>query len=209
MKQKDVGDDSNESPTAFRPFRSAETEPQSQQAKVSSHDSVSRKDLFLMSFLGFITGGILILGLLFFTGAITGNISLDLPGEKEVVTEETAGPVIELPVENSTEITNITELVNVTQEPVVVVEQPVVEEVVETTDPCGPENQITLHLDEIYDHNGREVILKLAGEFAAQISVGGKKELISVGETMSINSMSVTLVDGNEVDSTAVIYISC
>ncbi len=206
MKQKDVGSASKESSDSFRPFRSAATEPQPKnaQAKVS-HDSISKKDLFLMSFLGFITGGILILGLLFFTGAITGNVVLDLSGEKEVVTEELAVPVVETPVENTTElVTNITEEV-VVEEPVV----EIVEEVVEESDPCGSENEITLALDESYDHNGREVILKLAGDFAAQISVGGKKELISVGETMDINGESITMTDGSEADQTVSIYIAC
>lgn len=208
MKPKDVGSDTKENSNSFRPFRSAATEaqPKTVQTK-ASHEGVSKKDLFLMSFLGFITGGILILALLFFTGAITGNVVLDLPGEKEVLTEELATPVVETPVENATEL--VTEVVEevIVEEPVI--EEVVEEEVIEESDPCGPENEITLALDESYDHNGREVILKLAGEFAAQISVGGKKELISVGETMDINGESITMTDGSETEQTATIYIAC
>jgi len=205
MKQKDVGSASKENSDSFRPFRSAATEPQPKntQAKVS-HDSVSKKDLFLMSFLGFITGGILILGLLFFTGAITGNVVLDLPGEKEVVVEDITTPVVETPVENTTEATT-----NITEE-VIVEEEPVVEEVVvEEVDHCGSENEITLTLNEAYDHNGREIVLKLASDFTAQISVGGKKELIDVGSTKEINGESITMVDGSEIGQTAIIYIAC
>ena len=208
MKQKDVGNNSKETTNSFRPFRSAETETQEQPKQKVSHESVSKKDLFLMSFLGFITGGILILGLLFFTGAITGNVILDLSGEKEVVTEELVTPVVETPVENSTETTNVTQEV-VVEEPVVEEVVEVEEEVVEVSDPCGPENEITLALDETYSHNGRDVILKLAGDFAAQISIGGKKELISVGETMDINGESITMTDGSEADQTVTISIAC
>lgn len=201
MKQKDVGND----PSGFKPFRSAATEPQPQTAKVVTHDAVSRKDLFLMSFLGFLTGGILILGLLFFTGAITGNVVLDLSGEKEV-TEETVSPVIESPVENVTEVVweNTTE--EVVEEVIV---ETVEEEVVEESDPCGSGNEIVLELDKTYDHNGRDVILRLAGDFAAQISVGGKKEFLDVGQTMDINGLSITMVDGSEASQNVVITIAC
>ena len=200
MKQKDVANDQKDLSNSFHPFRSAATEPQTVQAKIP-FNSVSKKDLFLMSFLGFIAGGILILGLLFFTVAIAGDIVLDFPGEKVVVMENTSTPVIDAPLVNTTELTT-----NITEE--VLVEQ-VVEEVVEESDPCGPENEIVLALDETYDYNGRNVILKLAGEFAAQISVGGMKELISVGETMVINGLSITMTDGSEADQTTTVYIAC
>ena len=200
MKQKDFGEEQKDTQTNFRPFRSPETDVKPQAEKKGFlFDEVTRKDLFLMSFLSFLTGGVLILGLLFFTGAIAGNVALNFPGEKEVVVEETATPVIETPEETIEEIV----------EPIV---EEVVEEepVVEASDPCGSENQITLYLDEAYDHNGRKVLLKLASEFSAQISVGGSKgELISVGETMEINGMTLTMTDGDEAATTATIYIAC
>lgn len=206
MKQKDAGSDQKESSNGFKPFRSAATEPQPKStAKPTTSDHISKKDLFLMSFLGFLTGGILILGLLFFTGAITGNVVLDLSGEEEVVTEETGSPVIESPVENITEVV-WEETTSIVEEPVV---EPIVEEVVEESDPCGSGNEIVLTLGKIYAHNGRDVILKLAGDFAAQISVGGKKEFIDVGDTMDINGMAITMVDGNEASQTATITIAC
>src|SRR3989338_8549378 len=197
MKPKDEGNNQKDTSSSFKPFRSAATEiPEKKpEANVSLH-TVSRKDLFLMSFLGFITGGILILGLLFFTGAITGNVSFDLLGEKEVV-EELANPVIESPVQN------ITEVVWNDTETEVLVEEPVVVEKV--LDPCGSENIILLKVDETYDHNGRDVILRLTGDFAAQISVGGKKEFIDVGDTVEINGMTITMTDGSEADQTATI----
>jgi len=201
MKPKDEGNNQKDTSSSFKPFRSAATEiPEKKpEANVSLH-TVSRKDLFLMSFLGFLTGGILILGLLFFTGAITGNVSFDLLGEKEVV-EELANPVIESPVQN------ITEVVWNDTETEVLVEEPVVVEKV--LDPCGPENIILLKVDETYDHNGRDVILRLTGDFAAQISVGGKKEFIDVGDTVEINGMTITMTDGSAADQTATIYIAC
>ncbi|MDP3728116.1 MAG: hypothetical protein Q8R18_01545 [bacterium] len=202
MKQKDEGNNQKDTSNSFKPFRSAATEApvKKDETNNSSLHIISRRDLFLMSFLGFLSGGILILGLLFFTGAITGNISLGLLGEKEVVIEEIANPVIESPVQN------VTEVVWNDTEAEVLIEEPVVEEI---SDPCGPENEIVLLLDETYDHNGRDVILKLAGEFAAQISVGGKKDFIDVGTTVSINSMTLTMLDGNEAGQSATIYIAC
>lgn len=194
---------------SFRPFRSAATEPQPQSAKKPlHHESVSKKDLFLMSFLGFITGGILILSLLFFTGAITGNVVLDLPGEKEVMTEETLGLTGEAPVENTTQVVNVTEEI-VVEEPVVEEVVEVEEEAVEESDPCGSENPMTLTLNEAQEYNGREIVLKLASDFTAQISVGGKKELIDVGSTKEINGLDITMTDGSEADATATIYIAC
>ena len=203
MKQNESGVDQKDTQIGFRPFRSPEADanPQIDKKGISS-DSVTKKDLFLMSFFAFITGGVLILGVLFFTGAITGNVELDFPGGNEVTLEETTTPVIETP-ESTEEVTET------------LVETPVVEEVVleepvaEVSDPCGSENEIVLYLDEIYEHNGRQVILKLAGEFSAQISVGGKKELISVGESVEINGMPITMVDGDEAAATATITIAC
>jgi len=189
MKQKEGSEWST-----FRPFRSAATEPKSKEQTVSS---VSRKDIFLFSLLGFLFGGVIIVALFFLTGPITGGVTLDLLGEKEV-TEE-ASP--------TTTSTDTVESVGTETVPEEVVVETVVEE--EESDPCGLENEITLYLDETYDHNGRPVILKLAGDFAAQISVGGKKELLSTGETMEINGLEVTLVDGSEADATAVITIAC
>jgi len=71
------------------------------------------------------------------------------------------------------------------------------------------ENIILLKVDETYDHNGRDVILRLTGDFAAQISVGGKKEFIDVGDTVEINGMTITMTDGSAADQTATIYIAC
>lgn len=195
MKGKDASDGQKETQTFFRPFRSEATEQQPK--KIKEVGSVTRKDLYLMSFFGFLTGGILILGLLFFTGAITGDAVLGLPGEKVVVNEETAAPVIE----SSLNETNDTAV-----EAPVVETAPVVEEV---SDPCGPENEITLVLGDPYTYNKKALELKLAGDFTAQISVGGKKDLIDVGQTVTINGLKITMVDGSEANQNAVIYIAC
>lgn len=183
--------------TTFRPFRSAETEQPAKEEK-TTHGSVSRSDLYVMSFLGFISGGVLILGLLFLTGAITGEAVWDLSGEEEVIVEETV-PVIEAPITNTTENTTI-------EEEVV---EAVVEEVVEESDPCGPDNEITLALGDPFEYNGREIEAILAGDFSAQIAVGGLKEFISVGETLDINGLDITMLDGSEADGTTVIYVEC
>ncbi len=188
----DVEDQKEKIP--FRPFRSASTEPNVQVK--TKKDSVTKRDIFLMSFFSFFFGIILIIGILFLTGAITGN-TLFVPGEKAVVIEEDVeSPVIDTLVEETT-----TESIE---------EEAVVEEaVVEELDPCGLENEVVLNIDETFDYNGRSVILKLAGDFSAQISVGGKKDLISVGEIIEINGLDLAMVDGNEADQTATVYFIC
>ena len=200
MGIKNPTENKKDSQSAFRPFRSAATEEEPLEKK--EFISVTRKDLYLMSFFGFLTGGILILGLIFLTGAITGNALLGLPGEKEVVLEETTASVIE-PVINET--------IEETTVPVVeeIVEEVVEEVIVEESDPCGPENEVILLLNDPYDYNGREVELKLASDFSAQISVGGKKELISVGESLEINGLDLSMVDGSEAEGSATIYFDC
>lgn len=198
MKLKDASDTKKDTQVTFRPFRSQETEQQPSQEKDS--EFVLRKDLYLVSFFGFLMGGVLILGLLFLTGAITGDAVLGLPGEKAVVNEETTAPVIE-PAINET-------IANTTSSVVENTTETVTPELVQP-DPCGPENEITLVIGSPYTYNGREIDLKLASDFAAQLTVGGKKGLISVGETMDFNGVQVTLVDGSEADASAIIYVSC
>lgn len=179
-----------ETQTSFRPYKSSEEEEK------QSSNFATRRDVFLMFFLAFISGGILILGILFFTGAITGDTVFDLSGEKEVKQEVSETPVIDAPliVEN---LTNE----SVGTEPVVetVQEQP--------SDLCGED--ILLTLGESTEYNDRVIILKLAGEFAAQISVGGQPSLVSVGETQEINHLNIYLADSNEADGTATIQVPC
>jgi len=199
MKQNDGTGEQPETQTTFRPYRSPESP-----ASASASGGVSRKDIFLMSFLGFIVGGILLAGILFFAGAITGNVVVDLPGDEEVVTEETAASVIDTPAENVTTETPVEEVAeNVTE----VVEEPVVEEEPEPSDPC--DTDIVLTLDEDADYNGKTLALKLAGDFASQISVGGQVALLSVGETKTINTLDIYLADGSEADGTATIQVVC
>lgn len=194
MKGKYSSDGQKEVQTNFRPFRSEATEQPKQNKELGS---VTRKDLYLMSFFGFLTGGILIVGLLFLTGAITGDAVFGLPGEKAVVNEETAAPVIE----SSVNETNDTAIEN----PVVETTSPIVE----VSDPCGPENEITLVLNDPYTYNKKPLELKLAGDFTAQISVGGKKDLIDVGQTVTINGLKITMLDASEANKNAVIYVAC
>ena len=182
------GQNQNQSQQQFRPYRSpsASNETSTQKPK----REISRKDIFLMSFFGFLFGGILIAIIALVVGSVTGYITLDiLPGEEEVAEEI---PVIE----------------NTTIVPEVVAE-PVVEEVVEEepSDPCNED--ISLLLDDPYKWNDRTIILTLAGDSAARISVGGKSSTIDVGRTIEINRMDVYLVDSSESSSSATIQVVC
>ncbi len=202
MKLKDTSDGSTETQPKFRPFRSEETEQQPSQKKDSL--SITRRDLYFMSFLGFLTAGILLLGVLFLTGAITWDAVIGLSGEEEVVSEETTAPVIDSIANETTNETIAEAAANTTEEEVVVEE-----EVVEESDPCGSDNEIILVLDDPYEYNGREIEVTLASDFSAQISVGGVKGLVSVDETVEINGLDITLVDGSEADGSATIYVNC
>ena len=188
-------EENNQNP--FRPFKPSEqsqsnstTKLQSSQ-KISDHPTpipshVKKKDIFLMSFFGFVAAGVVFLLILVVTGVLTGYVSFDMPelsGEEEVIPEET--PVI-------------AEVINET-----VVEEVVVEEVL----PC--EEDITLELDDGYRYGLKVITLKLAGDYSAQISIGGKSGFIDVGSTESINGLEVTLIDASESSQNAIIQVAC
>lgn len=160
------------------------------QSKISP---LTRKDIFVMSLFGFFAGGLLLGIIALVVGSVTGYISLDIfPGEEEVAGEE-------LPVIGNT--------TNTTTEVVVetVVNETVVEE--EPEDPCDID--VTLNLDETYKWNKRAIILKLVDTYAAKISVGGKSDLLSKGDTVTVNGLPVTLVNTDTTAETAEITIGC
>ncbi|MBS3162440.1 hypothetical protein J4467_00810 [Candidatus Woesearchaeota archaeon] len=194
-------EENNQNP--FRPFRSSDQSQQSspqvspikvqQSQRTSEHPTpipshVRKKDIFLMSFFGFIAAGVIFLLLLVITGVLTGYISIDMPelsGEEEVIPEET--PVISEEVVNET----------------------VVEEVIEEEEVLPCDEDITLELDDGYKYGLKVITLKLAGDYSAQISIGGKSGFIDVGNTESINGLKITLVDSSESDQNAIIQVAC
>lgn len=172
---------------SFKPFRRNEEK---------NNDSLSRKDVFIMSFFGFIAA-VFVLGLISLVvyGSVTGYITVNLPEEKEVV--EDSLPVIE----NTTN-----ESIVVEEAPVIVENTTVVEE--EPSDPC--DTDMVLTLNEITEYNGRQIKMTLVSDYAARIAVGGSKpSLLSVGETLTINRMEIYLADASETDQTATIQVVC
>jgi hypothetical protein len=174
-------------------FDQSQFRPYHNPSENSPKRDISKRDIFFMSFFGFLFGGIIIALIALVVDSITGYISLDLlPGEEEVAEE--------LPVIDNTTNSTI-EAVNET------VEEVVEEEEEEPSDPCNED--LSLTLDEPYVWNDRTIILKLAGDSAAKVSVGGKSSLLSVGETVEINRMDVKLVDSSEASSSAIIQVVC
>ena len=176
-----------ETQTSFKPYHHNNGE--------EKKEPITKKDIFVMSFFGFIVAGVVLalIGLVVY-GSVTGYISINLPEEKEVVEEELL-PVIE----------------NTTNETAVVVEIPIVNvttEVVEPADPC--DTDMILALNEYSYYNGRQIEMTLVSDYAVQISVGGSKpSLISVGETLTINRMGIYLSDASESENTATIQVVC
>ncbi|MBI5797639.1 hypothetical protein HZA98_01905 [Candidatus Woesearchaeota archaeon] len=185
----------SQSTASFRPYK-AEKISSKEESTVTTH--IRRLDLFLMFFLAFVVGGGLVVGVLFMTGAITGDASVSVPGGEEVASQETQAPVIDSPTAN------------------VVAEQPVANTTTTTTapatqkpkDPCGKD--VTINLGSTYEYNGRPIKATLIGEFAAQLSVGGSNPtLISVGEIRSVNGLNIQVQDTDEANGIAVINMPC
>lgn len=162
-------------------------------------NSLSRKDVFFMSFLATLLVVAVSAGL-FFTGNTLYAV-LESSGEEEVVQEDVTGQSVEETA------------------PEVVVEAPVEEEPECTADAdCGDgyvceneacvaepfceDTEVTLAVGEKTTFKGKTVLLKLSAESAAQVSVGGKAQLLSWGETAEINGVSVQLSSASEESAT-------
>lgn len=183
-------EDKKEDSKKFRAYKSTDESN-------TKSSSLQKKDIFLMSFFGFIAAGAVLLLLLFITGVLTGYVAFDIdlpdfPGEKEVTPEET--PVIPA-------AENITETINET-----VVEE-VVEEEEEEVLPCAQD--ITLTLNDGHRYGLKVITLKLVSDYSAQISVGGKSEFMDVSDTTTINGLKITLMDSSESGQNAVIQVAC
>ena len=177
----------------------------------SNKQLLTKKDAFMMSFLALLLGGVIIAAIFLMTEGITGNAVLDLSGGKvgdtnsivavdvptapapepvaESVPEPAPAPVVETVVETNVTETNVT-LTPVTNDDTIV---------------CGED--VTLNLGESEKYNKKTIIMTLGDSSAAQLSVGGKKGLISRGETSEINGLSITLHE--TTSDTAVITIGC
>jgi hypothetical protein len=190
-------------------FFKAKPKIESHHKVISHHESheegsLHKKDVFLMSFFAFLAAGVVILLLLLIIGVSTGYITFDIdwpdfPGEKEETPEET--PII--PAEE-----NVTEEVG---EEIVadVVEDVVTEEVVEEEEILPCDQDISLVLNDGYKYGLKVITLKLASDYSAQVSVGGKNEFMDVGDSAEINGLTITLIDSSEASESATIQVAC
>ena len=172
-------------------------------------NSLTRKDIFLMSFLAFVCAGLLFSAV--FLAAT--NIS-DLSGMAVFDAEETVEETIEGQLEIAPEDLVEEEPEEVIEEPVEeepeVVEEvleEVVEEVVEEeTSDCGL--QFDIASGKSTSIESKTVKIGLVETFAAQVNVGGSKAyLMSTGESMAINGLTIKLVDTNS--DTATVELIC
>ena len=180
-----------------KPYKGKKEDWVEVKSKAKDTQSLSRKDVFFMSFLATLLVAGLSVGALFSSDAL-GPI-LESSGDK-VVDEDVTGQVaVEAPVE-------------------IVVEEPAVAEEPEPectadadcgvgyfcadgsceAEPSCENKDVTLAVGEKTTFKGKPVILKLGGENAAQVSVGGMAQLISWGIATDINGVTVELVSGNE-----------
>jgi hypothetical protein len=172
-------------------FFGAQKKEETKKTKATtSSSSVGKKDIFLMSFFAFLAAGFVFGTLFLIVGTITGNSVIDLSGEKGVMIEETEDTVV---AEETTEEPETTP--EVTEEETVEEEEPA--PVVESD--CGKD--ISLDKDDTFSYEGKTIIPKLVAGHSAQISVGGKSVLLSVGSTEEINGLKIKLLDtdGDEI----------
>lgn len=185
----------SQSTASFRPYK-AEKVSSKEESTVTTH--IRRLDLFLMFFLAFVVGGGLVVGVLFMTGAITGDALVSIPGGEEVTSQETQSPVIDSPTTNAVAeqpVENTT-----TTAPAPVAEKP--------KDPCGQD--VTINLGSSYEYNSRPIKATLIGEFDVYLTVGGSNPtLISVGNIRNINGLNIKLQDADEANGIAIINMPC
>ena len=164
----------------------------------------TKKDVFLMSFLAFMLVGLILTGIFFATGNITGNAIFDLSGEEEgdtnlVPESETVEETTKEAVVNTTEETTEEAVVNTTEE---TIEEEVEEE---SAGPCN--KNIEIDVGESYDFGGKKIAVKLVSGSSTQLSVNGKLRLLSVTDEQEINGLKISLED-TKTDS-AVIQVIC
>jgi hypothetical protein len=179
---------------------------------------LTRKDVFLMSFLAILVAGLLFSGAYFVAANASGFTIADLSGEEEVSDTESDDENTEAQVEVTTETTDTEEE---TEEEIVIEEE--VEELeceadkdcddgevcednecVEEEEDCEDVTE-TLEVDESFTFEGKTVKLKLVSEGAAQVSVGGKAVLIS-DSIEEINGIEVLLLDSDSSVATIKVY---
>jgi hypothetical protein len=163
-------------------------------SKKKTKDSpITKRDIFFMSLLAFVTTGLLFSGVFIIIGSVSGYAVLDFSGEKEVSTDEVAiqeAPPVEEIIEEVVEETTEEE----TQED----EVPVEEVVAVADDPCGEDIVILEGKDHQY--GSKTITAKLVSNFAAQLSVGGSTMLFSVGETQDVNGLKIKIMDTDIID---------
>jgi hypothetical protein len=139
---------------------------------------LTKKDVFLMSFLAFIVGGLIFSGIFFISGSGSGKAVSDLSGEEEVVQPE----VYEVVLQEVPE------------------EEPVVEEIVEEEE----EEEIDLsteYCDEIVSFKegvleeirGVDFKVSIVEASSAYVLIDGDGGLLSTGETREIGGMEIKL----------------
>jgi len=177
--------------------------------------SLTRKDVFLMTFLAFVCAGLLFTAV-FFAATNISNLSgmavLDteeteetVEGQLEIapeeVVEEEPEEVIEFVEEEPEE-----EVVEEEPEEEVVEEEPEEEVVEEETSDCGL--QFDIVSGDSTTIEGKTVKIGMVDTFAAQVSVGGSRaQLMSTGSTEDINGLTIKLTNVN--GDTATVELIC
>ncbi|MDP3918535.1 MAG: hypothetical protein Q8Q35_01340 [Nanoarchaeota archaeon] len=170
---------------------------------------LTRKDVFLMSFLAFLLGGLVLTSVFFLattSGMFTsdgGTIVEEVAAEEAVVEEKESiftklfnlisssgeEEVINVSSEDAVLNETVEVVINETVEEVAeVVEEEVVEEV---DDDCGTDFTVTTSGTTI---SGKIVKLVLAGDFDAMYTVGGKSSgLVSRGTVETVNGLDLKM----------------
>ena len=153
--------------------------------------NLTKKDVFLMSFLAFFCAGLLLTGLFFAGTTLTTNAisfdTFDFLGGEEVIngsTEEVNPTLIE---EVEEEI--IEEIVEE-----VIVEEEVIDEDCDETFTIAEGSSATIA--------GKTVVLKLSSSSAVQLSVGGRVQMMEAGDTEEINGINLRVTEASTEEAT-------
>jgi hypothetical protein len=160
--------------------------------------NLTKKDVFLMSFLAFFCAGLLLSALFFAGTTLTTNAisfdAFDFLGGEEVIngsTEEVAPDSTELVEEEIIE-----EIVEEEPEE----EEVVVAAAVEIDEDC--DEIFTLAEGASTTIAGKTVILKLSSSSAVQLSVGGKVQMMEAGDTEEINNINLRVTEASTEEAT-------
>ena len=168
--------------------------------------SLTRKDVFLMTFLAFVCAGLLFTAVFFAATNISNLSGMAVLDTEE--TEETVEGQLEIAPEEvvEEEPEEVIEFVEEEPEEEVVEEEPEEEVVEEETSDCGL--QFDIESGDSTTIEGKTVKIGMVDTFAAQVSVGGSRaQLMSTGSTEDINGLTIKLTNVN--GDTATVELIC